>query len=144
MHFRFYNVRDWNELISHHQFVMDYLSDTITNMTLIKDLDLEIQKRESKVFKKYFKSNNYKPQWLSYTRIADETSRLTRKYSPFWINSNNNSNINNLHEMISQFWHISIDRNCGDPRQCIKRISVPHPSVYHPKDKKSLKLHIDK
>ena len=151
MHFRFYNVRDWNELIAHHHFVMNYLSDNLdkTNMTLIEDaghhFDPEIQKRESAIFKKYFLSENLKPHWLSYTRIAHETSRLTRKESPFWLNENIvSSDINNLHSMISPFWHVSIDRNCGDPRHCIKRISVPHPSVYHPKDKESLKLHIDK
>eukprot|EP01083_Nonionella_stella_P261302 889877_1 len=45
---------------------------------------------------------------------------------------------------ISDYWHVSIDRNChGDPPACIKRISMPHPSNFHPQSLESLKTRID-
>eukprot|EP01083_Nonionella_stella_P283798 965938_1 len=143
MHFRFYNVRDWDLLISHHTFVMEWLSDSVTNTSKIKDIAL--QQRESAVFKHNFLTeDHYKPHWISYTRIAHETDRLQRKHSPFWLNENTYSETNHLSELHSPFWHVSIDRNCGDPRQCLKRISVPHPSVFHPQDIETLKSHVDR
>ena len=57
-------------------------------------------------------------------------------------NINNQSHCNTKGDM-TKYWVLSIDRNChGDPPSCWKRISMPHPSNYHPMDVKGLKAHI--
>lgn len=45
----------------------------------------------------------------------------------------------------TKYWVLSIDRNChGDPPSCWKRISMPHPSNFHPSNVQSLKRLTDR
>eukprot|EP01083_Nonionella_stella_P174302 603849_1 len=112
-HFRYYHRSDHDYITGPHQEVYDVVSQT-------------------EAFTKYFSK---KPHFLVYGRIAYETGRMGRLGSKFWSLKEGD---------IHSYWHVSIDRNChGDPPACVKRISMPHPSNFHPTNVKALKERID-
>lgn len=120
LHYRFWERTESQRIASHHK-------------------QLEIWLNNNEIYKKYFLDiNNRRPHILMFGRIAYETVRLEKMGSKFFSIDNNNGDI-------TKYWILSIDRNChGDPPSCWKRISIPHPSNYHPLNVKSLKTHIIK
>ena len=85
-------------------------------------------KQNDPVYQKYL---GKKPHFITFGRIAYETGQIRRHHSKFWIEN--------------RYWVLSIDRNChGDPDSCWKRVSMPHPSVYHPNSIESLKKRLEK
>ncbi|ETO17323.1 hypothetical protein RFI_20002, partial [Reticulomyxa filosa] len=66
---------------------------------------------------------------ILFGRIAYETGQMNRRGSPFWNDS--------------LYYVLSIDRNChGDVQSCFNRLSMPHPSAFHPQQLDSLRRQI--
>ena len=81
----------------------------------------------------YVQNIGKKPHVLLFCRIAYETGHLKRRDSPFF-----------LYSEAWKYWILSIDRNChGDPPLCWQRLSMPHPSIYHPTTLTSLQKRIN-
>ena len=127
-HFRYYHRSDHDHITGPHYQVYKIINST-------------------SAYTKYFKK---KPHILLYGRIAYETGRMGRMGSKFWdlkdgmlkvsffflsLTASTKSNVTSTTYTADSgiYWHLSIDRNChGDPPACYKRISMPHPSNFHP------------
>eukprot|EP01083_Nonionella_stella_P094767 265999_1 len=117
LHYRFWERTESERITRHHAQIQNYMN-------------------EDPVYQKYFvNAETRRPHILTFGRIAYETVRLENMKSQFF----------SINGDLTKYWILSIDRNChGDPPSCWKRVSMPHPSNYHPKDVRSLKIHVKK
>eukprot|EP01084_Bolivina_argentea_P125048 221589_1 len=118
LHYRFWERTESKRIAKHHLQLQSWLNNNA-------------------IYRKYFIDiETRRPHMLTFGRIAYETHRLEKMGSQFFKIHGGD---------ITKYWMLSIDRNChGDPPSCWKRISMPHPSNFHPQNVKSLKMLINR
>ncbi|ETO05706.1 hypothetical protein RFI_31689, partial [Reticulomyxa filosa] len=123
--YRVYRDGEWSLLQKHHATLQEWLDVCMHYYSFVCVCTYMCSIDEMKNNSVYKDNIGKKMHVILFGRIAYETGQITRRGSPFWNDTS--------------YYVVSIDRNChGDVQSCLTRLSMPHPSAFHPRHFDSL------